>query len=188
MGNLNFNYFCKKILGMELKENTKEKISALEKLADATTRWVGSISSVIAHTIFFILCFAVVILDIVDLDKMLLVLTTVVSLEAIYLAIFIQMAVNKSSEHIEDLKEDIEDIQEDIEDISEDIDEISEDIEDIQEDIEEINEEEDDDDPSERARNTMLRSNVSTNKTEIKALKKIIADLQKQVDELKEEE
>lgn len=171
---------------MEFQENNAA--NRLEKIADRVTAWVGSISSVIAHTLFFILCFAVVILRLVDLDKMLLVLTTLVSLEAIYLAIFIQMAVNKSTEHIEDLKEDIEDIQEDIEDISDDIDEISEDIEDIQEDIEEINDEEDEEDHSERARNTVLRSNVSINKTEIRALKKIIVDLQKQIEELKEEE
>ena len=55
----------------------------------------------------------------VNFDKMLLVLTTVLSLEAIYLAIFIQMSVNRSHEHIEDLKEDVTEIQEDIEDIQE---------------------------------------------------------------------
>ena len=76
----------------------------------------------------------------VGFDKMLLVLTTVVSLEAIYLAIFIQMSVNKSHEHIEDLKEDVTEIQEDIEYIQEDIEEISEDIDEIQEDIDEIQE------------------------------------------------
>jgi peptidoglycan hydrolase CwlO-like protein len=59
---------------------------------------------------------------------MLLVLTTVVSLEAIYLAIFIQMSVNRSSENIEDLKEDVEIIQEDIDEIQEDIEEIQENI------------------------------------------------------------
>ena len=63
--------------------------------------WIGSIPSLIAHTIFFIISFALPILGIVDFDKMLLVLTTVVSLEAIYLAIFIQMSVNRSSENIE---------------------------------------------------------------------------------------
>lgn len=44
-----------------------------------------------------------------------LILTTAVSLEAIYLAIFIQMTVNRTSESLEEVEEDIEDLQEDIE-------------------------------------------------------------------------
>lgn len=67
---------------------------------------------------------------------MLLILTTVVSLEAIYLAIFIQMSVNKNSRDIEIIQEDVGEIQEDIEDIEEDIDEIQKDVDEIQEDIE----------------------------------------------------
>ena len=121
---------------------------------------------------------------------MLLVLTTVVSLEAIYLAIFIQMSVNKSHEHIEDLKEDvteiqedIEYIQEDIEEISEDIDEIQEDIDEIQEDIDEIADDDDDDDDEhkEKAKKVILKSNVSSNTNEIKSLKSKIDELQAQL-------
>lgn len=139
--------------------------------------WIGSVQSVIVHSVFFVVCFLLPILQIVEWDQMLLVLTTVVSLEAIYLAIFIQMSVNKSTEHIEDLKEDVTEIQEDIEDIQEDIEEISDDIEDIQEDIEEINDDEnDDEDHGERARKVMLKSKVATNKTEINSLKNKISE------------
>lgn len=123
---------------MNLTKNNIEKLSTLEKIANGAMWWIGSIPSLIAHTIFFIISFALPILGIVDFDKMLLVLTTVVSLEAIYLAIFIQMSVNRSSENIEDLKEDVEIIQEDIDEIQEDIEEIQEDIDEIQEDVEEI--------------------------------------------------
>ncbi|MDQ0780796.1 DUF1003 domain-containing protein [Chryseobacterium sp. W4I1] len=175
------------------KEN--EKTEVLEKIANGITWWVGSIPSLIVHTLFFITSFLLPMLHIVEFDKMLLILTTVVSLEAIYLAIFIQMSVNKSHEKIEDIQEDIEDIQEDIEEISEDIEEISEDIEeinedieDIQEDIEEINEDEDDEDHNERAKNVILKSNVSSNKNEIKALKDIISQLQNEIDLLKKDE
>jgi uncharacterized membrane protein len=122
----------------ETYEENQEKLSVLEKIANGIIWWVGSIQSLIFHTIFFIVCFALPIFNIVEFEHMLLVLTTVVSLEAIYLAIFIQMSVNKSSEHIEDLKEDVNEIQEDIDEIQEDIDEIQEDIEEIQEDVEEI--------------------------------------------------
>ena len=57
----------------------------------------------------------------VDFDKVMLILTTVVSLEAIYLAIFIQMTVNKHAAELEEVSEDIDEIQEDIDEIQEDI-------------------------------------------------------------------
>lgn len=75
-------------------------------------------------------------------ERVMLILTTLVSLEAIYLALFIQMTVNKHSEHIAEIAEDVDEIQEDIEEISEDVDEMQEDIDEIQEDIEEINDDE----------------------------------------------
>ncbi|WP_100077159.1 DUF1003 domain-containing protein [Chryseobacterium camelliae] len=175
-------------------KNYTENKQVLEKIANGITWWIGSIPSLIAHTLFFIISFLLPLLGLVEFDKMLLILTTVVSLEAIYLAIFIQMSVNKSHEKIEDIQEDIEeisedieDIQEDIEEISEDIEEINEDIEDIQEDIEEINEEEEEDDHNERAKNVMLRSNVNSNKNEIKALKDKIQELQDMIDGLKKD-
>src|SRR5690606_11836255 len=79
-------------------------------------------------------------LHIISFDEMLLTLTTIVSLEAIYLAIFIQMSVNKNSKDIEEIQEDVEEIQEDIEEMQEDVEEIQEDVEEIQEDVEEIQE------------------------------------------------
>lgn len=174
----------------------KDRTAALEKVAENITWWVGSIPSLIVHTVVFIVSFLLPVFGIIEFDKMLLVLTTVLSLEAIYLSIFIQLSVNRSHEHIEDLKEDvgeiqedIEDIQEDLEEISEDIEEISDDIEDIQEDIEEINEEEDEEeDHAERAKNVMLKSNITTNKQEIRALREMISKLQSQLEELKNEE
>ncbi|WHF52446.1 DUF1003 domain-containing protein [Chryseobacterium gotjawalense] len=170
------------------EEKTKEKIEFLVRVTDGVMWWIGSIPSLIVHSIIFISAFLLPIFGIVEFDKMLLVLTTVLSLEAIYLAIFIQMSVNRSNEHIEDLKEDVNEIQEDIEDIQEDIEEISEDIDDIQEDIEDIAEDDDDEDHNERARNVMLKSNVSSNKSDIKAMREVIANLQKRLEDLKTEE
>jgi peptidoglycan hydrolase CwlO-like protein len=106
---------------------------------------------------------------------MLLVLTTVVSLEAIYLSIFIQMSVNKTTQHIEFIQEDVNEIQEDIDEIQEDIDEIQEDIEDIV----------DEDEVSEKVEKTILKSNVSNNTNEIKALKNKILELQHELETLK---
>lgn len=113
----------------------------MENFALKVTKWIGSIWSLVIHTIVFVF-FIVLILIGYSADKVMLVLTTIVSLEAIYLSLFIQMTVNKHSEHIEDISEDIDEMQEDIDDIQEDIEEISEDVEDIQEDIEELSEEE----------------------------------------------
>ncbi|MFW2135832.1 DUF1003 domain-containing protein [Chryseobacterium sp. TY4] len=194
---------------MKLTDENQEKLSVLEKIANGIMWWIGSIPSLVVHTIFFILCFSLPIVGLVDWDHMLLVLTTLLSLEAIYLAIFIQMSVNKSSEHIEVLREDVEEIQEDIdeiqedieeisedieeisediEDISEDIEEINEDIDEIQEDIEEINEDEEDEDHGERARTVMLKSKVSSNRYEIKQLRDKISELENLIDRIKEKE
>lgn len=118
---------------------------------ERVTIWIGSVSSLIVHTLFFIAAFGAGFLGIAVWNSVFNILTTVVSLEAIYLAIFIQMTVNHNTaslreveedveeinEEIEDISEDVEDIQEEIEDIGEDVEEISEDVEDIQEDIEE---------------------------------------------------
>lgn len=163
---------------MSRKELRERNILFLEKVTDKIMWWIGSVPSLVAHTLVFITAFLLPVFGIVSLDKMLLVLTTVLSLEAIYFAIFIQMSVNRSHEHIEDIREDIEEIQDDIEEISEDID-------DIQEDIEDIAEDEDEDDHSEKARNVMLKSNVSSNKNDIKALRGVISNLQEQLEDLK---
>ncbi len=105
----------------------KTNVNNLEKISLKVTNWVGTPSSIVAHTIFFVGIFALEFIGF-SLDKILLILTTAVSLEAIYLAIFIQMTVNRQAASIQDIEEDIEDIQEDVEDLSEDVEDISEDI------------------------------------------------------------
>lgn len=105
-------------------------------LTERFTAWVGSPTSIIIHTIIFIAAFALVLFD-VPLDSVLLILTTAVSLEAIYLALFIQMSVNKNTKSLADVEEDIEEIAEDVEGIEKDIDEIQEDVEEIEKDNDE---------------------------------------------------
>ena len=109
-------------------------------ITERITRGIGSVTSLIVHTIIFIASFGTVLLRILDLQTMLLVLTTVLSLEAIYLAIFIQMTVNENTKSLREVEEDIDEIQEDVEELGEDVDEIQEDIEEISEDVEEIQE------------------------------------------------
>ncbi len=109
-------------------------------ITERITRGIGSPVSLAVHTIIFIGFFAVVILGFVDLTTMLLVLTTAVSLEAIYLALLIQMTVNENTKSLREVEEDIDEIQEDVEELGEDLDEIQEDIEEINEDVGEIQE------------------------------------------------
>lgn len=106
----------------------------LQKTALTITRWIGSPQSIIVHTIIFILSFATVSVGLLPFDRMLLILTTILSLEAIYLALFIQMTVNYTTQTIEAVGEDIEDIQEDVDEIQKDVDELQEDVEEINED------------------------------------------------------
>ena len=138
----------------------KSPINRLETVALSITRGVGSIWSVIIHTLLFSGAFLLVLFGF-EFERVLLVLTTIVSLEAIYLSIFIQMSVNHQAralasvekeideiaedvegiaEDVEGIAEDVEEIQEDVEEISKDVDEIQEDMEEIQEDIDEIQE------------------------------------------------
>ena len=93
-----------------------------EDFSKKITHWIGSPQSIIVHTIFFIVIFTLRFFGISSED-VLLILTTIVSLEAIYLSIFIQMTVNKHSEELEEVSEDIEEIQEDVEEIQEDVEE-----------------------------------------------------------------
>lgn len=169
---------------MKLKDLRNDNHSSLDRIAESVISWIGSTASLIFHTILFIVCFLLPIFKIVDFEEMLLVLTTIVSLEAIYLSIFIQMSVNKSNKHIEVIKEDVTEIQEDIDEIQEDIDEIQEDIDEIQEDIDEIADDDDDDEHKEKAQKVILKSNVSNNKQEIKELKAKIHDLQAKLEDL----
>ena len=110
----------------------------LEKIADKATRWIGSTTSLVVHSIAFITAFVLPLIHLVSFEEMLLVLTTIVSLEAIYLSIFIQMSVNKNSQDIEIIQEDVGEIQEDIDEIQKDVDEIQEDIEDMEDEEDEI--------------------------------------------------
>ena len=104
----------------------------IEKASDKLVKWIGSPYSLVFHTIFFVIMMALAFSNF-GFDKILLVLTTIVSLEAIYLSIFIQMTVNKHGKELEEVSDDIEEIQEDVDEIQKDVDEIQEDVDEIQE-------------------------------------------------------
>ncbi len=128
--------------------------SALEEISVKATSWIGSTRSLFIHTALFIASFTLYFWGIA-LEEILLVVTTIVSLEAIYLSIFIQMSVNRQEhklhavsldveeiqEDVEGIEKDVDEIQKDVEGIEKDVDEIQKDVDEIQEDVDEINEE-----------------------------------------------
>jgi low affinity Fe/Cu permease len=115
------------------------KLSTIDRISTAVTWWVGTPVSIMIHTFFFIGIFALYLFGF-KFDQILLILTTAVSLEAIYLSLLIQMTVNKNTASLADVEEDIDDIQEDVEDLGEDVDKIQDDVEDLGEDVEDLGE------------------------------------------------
>jgi len=152
--------------------------------------WIGSPISLAIHTVIFAGFFAVSFFKWVSWDLMFAVLTNVVSLEAIYLAIFIQMSVNRQSASLKEVEEDVGDIQENLEELGENVEELGEnveelggnveelgenvedlkeDVEDIQEDIGDINED-DEDQVRERKQAEMLEALTNDVKAMLKHL------------------
>lgn len=154
---------------------SQDHISFIEKI----TTSIGSFSSLVLHTILFAAILLIGAFHILSWDTVLLVLTTGVSLEAIYLAIFIQMSVNQQSQVIKDveqdvdeIKEDVDEIQEDVGEIQEDVDEIQKDIDAIEEDVDDIQEDDEEDSKRDREHQAMLNA-MSAN------LQKLLSDIEK---------
>ena len=146
--------------------------------------WIGSPISLALHTVVFIAFFAAPLTAIITWDSMFAVLTNVVSLEAIYLAIFIQMSVNRQAATLKGVEEDVGDIQEDVEELGENVEELGEnveelgenvedlkeDVEDIQEDIGEIGDDDDDDEAREKRQAEMIETLTNDVKSMLKHL------------------
>jgi uncharacterized protein YoxC len=146
----------------------KEYWRRMGTFSERITTWIGSESSIAWHTLFFIAIFGLHYFN-VPTSSILLILTTAVSLEAIYLAIFIQMTVNRHSADIEDIQEDVQELGEGVEELGEDVADLGENIEEISEDINEESGEEDRREESSHA--------VTFEKLE-NSMQKILADLE----------
>lgn len=116
-----------------------KKENVLEKISFKVIGWIGTPKSLVVHSLFFVAIPALSLFGL-DLRINLLILTTWLSIEAIYLAILIQMTINHTTTKLEGVEEDIEDIQEDVQGLEGNVEEISEDIDKIQ--VEDQNEEE----------------------------------------------
>jgi low affinity Fe/Cu permease len=149
-----------------------------ERLSTRFTKSIGSPTSVLIHTVFFAGIFVLRFFG-VSSDQIMLILTTVVSLEAIYLSIFIQMTVNQQALGFSEVKEQVKDIQEDIEEIGENIEELDEDLEEIGEDVEEISEEIEEDDKEDAVERTETMERLHKIESTLEILLKEIKDLEK---------
>lgn len=170
-----------------VSQKDKKQIPWLERNAEAATRWLGSTSSLIFHTGVFILAAIVPFLG-VPFDVVLLVVTTAVSLEAIYMNIFIQMAVNKNTADIEEIQEDVEEIAEDVEGIEKDVDEIQKDVDEIQEDVDEIQKDVDEIQEDIEEDQEDAKEEETQQQKEFEALasiQNILTTLQKEIEQLK---
>lgn len=148
----------------------------IENFTKSTITWLGSKESFIIHTILFASSFSLYFMG-VSFDKILPVVTNIVSLEAIYLSIFIQMSVNSQLKKVEEIQENVEEIQENVEDIQENVEDIQENVEDIQENVEDIQENVEE-----------IQENVDGIQENVDELQKDVEEIQKEVDEIQEDE
>ena len=158
-----------------------QNLTTLEKISVRATSWVGSTKSLAVHTTLFVFAFFLVLFG-VKFDKILLVVTTIVSLEAIYLSIFIQMSVNRQTRRLREVSKDIEEIQEDVEDIAEDVGEIEKDVDEIQKDVDEI--QEDFEDITEEA-DTYEENEKAKDDVAMTKIEKTLSELMREIQELK---
>ncbi len=119
----------------------KRKID-LERLSDTITDALGSSVSVVAHSVLFLAIFRLWLLGI-GIDEIPLILTTAVSLEAIYLPIFIQRSTNRQAVRIESAVEEIRrNTEETLVRLAaltrQEIDEVGQSVEDIEDKIEDV--------------------------------------------------
>lgn len=98
----------------------KKQYSSIEKLAYAARKWIRTPQSVLVHTIFFILVYGLMLVFPKNKDQIVNLITNIVSIEAIYLTLFVLMGTHEVRQGVRDVAENVEDILEDTEDLTED--------------------------------------------------------------------
>ena len=113
----------------------------IDIISDKATKWVGSTASLVVHTILFTASFLSHWIFGFDFDSVLLIVTTIVSLEAIYISIFIQRAVNQQGQRLIDVEEDIAEVDRALDDVEEALDDVEEALDEVEETLTEQEEE-----------------------------------------------
>lgn len=151
-----------------------KKYLPIEEISFRLTHWIGTPTSIVVHTFFFAGIFILSFFG-VEVSTILLALTTAVSLEAIYLAIFIQMSINRNTESLQAVEEDVEEIAKDVDEIQEDVQGIEDDVEEIAKDVDEIQDDVEDEDEDELANRELIekvQDQLTLIMQELQALKK----------------
>lgn len=112
----------------------------MEAIAKAVTQWIGTPQSIVAHTIFFTIMLLWCAFDPSRRDHILLVLTTIVSLEAIYQMLFLQLTVNLQGRELTQVKSAMEEVHETVEEMQETVGEVQETVGEVHETVEEMQE------------------------------------------------
>jgi len=107
----------------------------MERFVKTIVNWIGTPTSLIIHSLCFVGIFALRFVG-VSAGDILLLLTTIVSLEAIYLSIFIQITVNQHTQEIMEVKASVEEVSESVEEVQESVEEVQETVEEVQETVE----------------------------------------------------
>lgn len=84
-------------------------MSRFEKFALKIRNWIGTPASLLVHTLVFVFCLGLIAFGL-DADRVFLFLTTAVSLEAIYLSIFIQMSVNNQGKVLAEVSDNVDEL------------------------------------------------------------------------------
>lgn len=107
----------------------------MQKTAKAITHWIGTPQSIILHTVFFTVMLLWCLFDKTNRDHILLVLTTIVSLEAIYQMLFLQLTVNQQGKELIEVKTAMDEVQESVESVQEAVEEVQETVEEVHEEV-----------------------------------------------------
>lgn len=113
----------------------------MEKIAKKITHWIGTSSAIYTHLSFFTIMGLWYLFDVPDRDRILLILTTIVSLEAVFQGCFIQMTVNLQGRELNAVKTTMNEVQESVESVQTSVEEVQESVESVQETVEEVHEE-----------------------------------------------
>jgi peptidoglycan hydrolase CwlO-like protein len=107
----------------------------MHKTAKVLTQWIGTPQSIILHTIFFAIMLGWAWLDNTNRYNILLVLTTVVSLEAIYQMLFLQLTVNQQGRELIKVQTAMDEVQVSVESVQEAVEEVQESVEEVHEEV-----------------------------------------------------
>jgi uncharacterized membrane protein len=156
-----------------------------KNIDEHVTTWMGSMQSIFIHSILFIVFLTLPFYTTIGYDSALLILTTIVSLEAIYLALFIQISINRQTKVVEEISDDIEEVHEHVEEINESVDEIEKDVDELQEDIEDITEEMEEDEKEEEHEEVQENKRKEEQKLRLEKIEQTLEVLLKEIHNLK---